>query len=178
MWTIRQNYTGQIVYAPDEGITEEFVDYIDINYLFHYSYLLVPKPYGSFKKEDLQYTGNAIHSGNVDPIFPTNITAVIGYSLLLSYVIDTMGYHDILQHNGIESSLKNVSSPLRQYYCYGEFLRNVMQITDLTKEVLRVRYPIVFEQPFDAIQHRIGGKLSDFPLSQQWNVSKIFGSHS
>ena len=123
---------------------------------------------GSFKRYDLQYVYIAVLSGNADQLFPTKITAVIGCSLLLRIVIDSKGYHDILQHNGIESYQKNVSSDLRQYYCYGEFLRNVLQITELTKEVMKVRYPIVFEQPFDAIQLRMGGKLSDYPLSQQW----------
>ena len=116
----------------------------------------------------MQYISNAIKSENVDRIFPTRITAVIGYCLLIRFMIDSAGYHVILQHNGIESYQKNVSSDLRQYYCYGEFLRNVMQITELTKEVMKVRYPIVFEQPFDAIQLRMGGKLSDIPLQQKW----------
>ena len=112
--------------------------------------------------------GKAIMSGNVDRIFPTRITAIIGNDLLIRFMIDSAGYRDILQHNGIESYQKNVSSYLRQYYCYGEFLRNVMQITELTKEVMKVRYPIVFEQPFDAIQLRMGGKLSDIPLKEIW----------
>ena len=116
----------------------------------------------------MQYINNAIKSGNVDRIFPTRITAVIGNNLIIRFMIDSKGYHDILQHNGITSYQKHFSSDLRQYYCYGEFLRNVMQITELTKEVMKVRYPIVFEQPFDAIQLRMGGKLSDIPLQQKW----------
>ena len=168
VWTIRQNYTGQIVYVPDEGIAKEIIDSIDIHYLLHYSYLLVAKPYGNYIKQDMQYVNNTIKLGEVYRLFPTRITAVIGNALLLRFVIDSIGYHDILQHNGIESYQKNVSSDLRQYYCYGEFLRNVMQITELTKEVMKVRYPIVFEQPFDAIQLRMGGKLSDIPLKQKW----------
>ena len=43
-----------------------------------------------------------------------------------------------------------------------------MRITDLTKEVMKVRYPTVFEQPFDAIQLRMGGRLSDVPISFQF----------
>ena len=172
MWTIRQNYTGQIVYVPDEGIAKEIIVFIDIHYLLHYSYLLVAKPYGNYIKQDMQYVNNTIKLGEVYRLFPTRITAVIGNALLLRFVIDSMGYHDILQHNGIESYQKNVSSHLRQYYCYGEFLRNVMQITELSKQVMKVRYPMVFEQPFDAIQLRMGGKLSDFPLSQQWLSEK------
>ena len=168
MWNIRQNYTGQIVYVPDEGIALEFVAYIDIDYLLHYTYQLVAKPNGKFKIQDLSYMYNAIESGNVDRIFPTRITAVIGNAFLLGFVIDSVKYHDILKHNGIESYQKNISPDLRQYYCYGEFLRKIMQINDLTREVMRVRYPMVFEQPFDAIQLRMGGKLSDFPLEQQW----------
>ena len=140
--------------------------------MLHYSYLLVAKPYGNYLIQDLQYINNAIKSGEVYRLFPTRITAVIGNALLLRFVIDSMGYHDILQHNGIESYQKNVSSHLQQYYCYGEFLRNVMQITELSKQVMKVRYPMVFEQPFDAIQLRMGGKLSDFPLSQQWLSEK------
>ena len=168
MWTIRQNYTGQIVYVPDEGIAKEIIDSIDIAYLLHYSYLLIPKPFGKFKRQDLRYINKAIKSGNVDRLFPTRITAVIGNDLLIRFMIDSAGYRDILQHNGIESYQKNVSSDLRQYYCYGEFLRNVMQITELTKEVMKVRYPIVFEQPFDAIQLRMGGRISDVPMKRIW----------
>ena len=168
MWNIRQNFTGQIIYVPDEGIAETIIDYIDIDYLLHYTYQLVAKPNGLFKIQDLHYMYKAIKSGNVDRIFPTKITAVIGNAFLLGFVIDSVGYHNILKHNGIESYQKNISPDLRQYYCYGEFLRNVMQITDLTKDVMKVRYPLAFEQPFDAIQLRMGGKLSDFPLEQQW----------
>ena len=43
-----------------------------------------------------------------------------------------------------------------------------MRITDLTKEVMKMRYPIVFEQPYDAIQLRMGGKLSDVPMPNQY----------
>ena len=172
LWTIRQNYTGQIVYVPDEGIVEEIVAYTDIDYLLHYSYLLIPKPFGKFKRQDLRYMGKAIRSGNVNRIFPTRITAVIGNDLLIRFMIDSAGYRDILQHNGIESYQKNVSSYLLQYYCYGEFLRNVMQITELSKQVMKVRYPIVFEQPFDAIQLRMGGTLSDFPLKEKWLTAR------
>ena len=141
---------------------------IDMDYLIHYCYLLVPKAVIEFIYKDLHYTYMAIKTGNVDQLFPTGITAVIGSDLLLRFVIDSVGYRDILQHNGIESFRKNISSYQRRYYCYGEFLRNVMQITDLTKEIMKLRYPIVFEQPFDAIQLRMGGRLSDFPLSQLW----------
>ena len=168
VWNIRQNYTGQIVYVPDEGIVEKIVDYIDINYLLHYSFLLVAKPYGKFKIEDLQYIINVINKGNDETLFPTGITAVIGNELLMKYMIDSLEYRDILQYNGIVSYKKRYSSFVLQYYCYGEFLRNVMQITDLTKEIMRVRYPIVDMQPFDAIQLRMGGSLSDFPLVQTW----------
>ena len=168
VWNIRQNFTGQIIYASDQGIVETIVDYIDINYLLHFSYLLVPKPFGKFKRQDLRYVNKAIKTGSVYKLFPTKITAVIGNSLLLSFVIDSVGYHDILQYYGIVSYQKSISSYLRQYYCYGEFLRNVMQITDLTKQIMRVRYPIVDTQPFDAIQLRMGGSLSDYPLKEQW----------
>ena len=112
--------------------------------------------------------GKAFRSGNVDRLYPTRITVVIGNNLLIRFMIDSAGYRDILQHNGIESYQKNVSSYLRQYYCYGEFLRNVMQITELTKEVMKARYPIVFEQPFDAIQLRMGGGISDVPMKRIW----------
>ena len=50
VWTIRQNYTGQIVYVPDEGIAKVIIDSIDIHYLLHYSYLLIPKPFGKFQE--------------------------------------------------------------------------------------------------------------------------------
>ena len=111
---------------------------------------------------------NVTKTGNAETLFPTGITAVIGNELLLKFVIDSVEYRDILQYNGIMSYNESYSSFVLQYYCYGEFLRNVMQITDLTKEIMRVRYPIVDTQPFDAIQLRMGGSLSDFPLVQTW----------
>ena len=111
---------------------------------------------------------NVTKTGNAETLFPTGITAVIGNELLMKFVIDSVGYHGILQYNGIVSYKKRYSPFVLQYYCYGEFLRNVMQITDLTKQIMRVRYPIVDTQPFDAIQLRMGGSLSDFPLVQTW----------
>ena len=141
---------------------------IDISYLLHYSYLLIPKPDGEYFYKDLRFTYLAFSKGTLDQIFPTRITAVIGNFLLLKFVINLKEYQDILLHNGIVSFQKRISSSLQQYYCYGEFLRNVMPITDLTKQIMRMRYPIVDTQSFDAIQLRMGGRLSDFPLDQQW----------
>ena len=99
MWTIRQNYTRQIVYVPDEGIAKVIIDSIDIAYLLHYSYLLVVKPYGKYQKQDMQYISNTIKLGEVYRLFPTRITAVIGNVLILRNVIDSVGYYDILQYN-------------------------------------------------------------------------------
>ena len=48
-----------------------------------------------------------------------------------------------------------------------------MQITDLTKEIMKVRYPIVDTQPFDAIQLRMGGRLSDYPLKNTWLTTSL-----
>ena len=172
MWNIRQNYTGQIVYVPDEGNLKGNGADIDLNYLLHYSYLLVAKPFGKFIHQDLHYIYNVIKTGVVDSIFPTRITAIIGNELLIKFVIDSVGYRDILENNEIKSFHKNVSSYLQQYYCFGEFLRSVMQITDLTKKIMRIRYPLVDSQPFDAIQLRMGGKLSDYHLDQRWLSQK------
>ena len=145
---------------------------VDINYLLHFCYFLVAKPYGEFIVQDMDYIRRMIVSGNVDRVFPTNITAFIGCALLLKFVIETKQYHDILRYNNITSYNKNITSKLREYYCFGEFLRNVMQITDLTQGIMKVRYPTVNSQPFDAIQLRMGGKLSDYPLNQQWLSKK------
>ena len=145
---------------------------VDINYLLHFCYFLVAKPYGEFLVQDMDYIKRMIVSGNVDRVFPTKITAFIGNALLLKFVIETKQYHDILRYNNITSYNKNITSRLREYYCFGEFLRNVMQITDLTQGIMKVRYPTVYSQPFDAIQLRMGGKLSDYPLNQQWLSKK------
>ena len=166
-WSIKQNYTGQIIFVPDEG-TYILQFSIDVNYLLHYSYLIVAKPVGEYIKKDMQYIRNMIITGNSSQVFPIPITAVIGNSLILGHVLKSKQYLDILQNNGIQSYNKNMSASHREYYCFGEFLRNVMQITELTKEIMKIRYPTVDTIPFDAIQLRMGGKLSDYPLEQQW----------
>lgn len=145
---------------------------IDINYLLHYSYLLVAKPTVEYIYTDMQYIRNMIFTGNSSRVFPTRITAVIGNALLLGYIINSAFYHDILKNNGIESYNAKLNFGLREYYCFGEFLRNVMQITELTKEIMKMRYPIVDTEPFDAMQLRMGGRLSDYPLQQQWLTRK------
>ena len=172
MWNIRQNYSGQIVYVPDEGKWNIISVDIDLNYLLHYSYLLVAKPYGKFRQQDLRYIYNVIITGVVDSIFPTKITAIIGNELLIKFVIDSVGYRDILLNNGIKSFQTNNSAYRKHYYCFGEFLRNIMQITDLTKNIMRIRYPLIDSQPFDAMQLRMGGRLSDFHLDQRWLSQK------
>ena len=47
-----------------------------------------------------------------------------------------------------------------------------MRITELTREVMKMRYPIVCEQPYDAIQLRMGGRLSDVPMPNQYLTMK------
>ena len=126
------------------------------------------KAYGEFVKRDLQVIKDFIMTGDERIGLPTGITAIIGYSHILRFIIDSQPYHSILLASGITGFQRNVSSHLKVYYCYGEFLRGIMQITDLTKEVMKVRYPIVFEQPYDAIQLRMGGRLSDVPMSNQY----------
>ena len=126
------------------------------------------KAYGEFVKRDLQVIKDFIMTGDERIGLPTGITAIIGYSHILRFIIDSQPYHSILLASGITGFQRNGSSHLKVYYCYGEFLRDIMQITDLTKEVMKVRYPIVFEQPYDAIQLRMGGRLSDVPMSNQY----------
>ena len=99
---------------------------------------------------------------------PTGITAIIGYSHILRFIINSQPYHSILLASGMTGFQRNVSSHLKVYYCYGEFLRDKMRITELTKEVMKMRYPIVFEQPFDAIHLRMGGGISDVPMKRIW----------
>ena len=126
------------------------------------------KAYGEFVKRDLQVIKDFIMTGDERIGLPTGITAIIGYSHILRFIIDSQPYHSILLASGITGFQRNGSSHLKVYYCYGEFLRDIMRITDLTKEVMKVRYPIVFEQPYDAIQLRMGGRLSDVPMSNQY----------
>ena len=153
-------------------VNNEKLSKIDINYLLHYSYLLVLKPVGRYLKQDMNYIKHMIMTGQDDHIFPTRITAIIGNALILRYIINSERYSEILINSGIVSHKKNISPYLRDYYCYGEFLRNVMQITVLTKEIMKVRYPMVETHSFDAIQLRMGGKLSDYPLTQRWLSNK------
>ena len=121
------------------------------------------KAYGTFIKTDLQRIKDFIMTGDERIGLPTGITTIIGYSHILRFIINSQPYHSILLASGMTGFQRSGSSHLKVYYCYGEFLRDIMRITDLTKEVMKMRYPIVFEQPYDAIQLRMGGRLSDVP---------------
>lgn len=137
---------------------------VDIQYLLHFSRLLVLRHGNSFT-ESVSYM---IRTGDDRIVFPTKISAFIGNSLILRHIINVQHYHDILQQSGITSYNKSLSPILKEYYCYGEFLRNVMEITNLTKEIMIIRYPLVYTENFDAIQLRMGGNLADYPLHESW----------
>ena len=126
------------------------------------------KAYGDHIRTDLQRIKDFIMTGDEQIGLPTGITTIIGYSHILRFILVSKPYHSILLASGITSFQRDVSSHLKVYYCYGEFLRDIMQITDLTKEMMKIRYPIVFEQPYDTIQLRMGGRLSDVPISFQF----------
>ena len=126
------------------------------------------KAYGDHIRTDLQRIKDFIMTGDERIGLPTGITTIIGYSHILRFILDSKPYHSILLASGITSFQRDVSSHMKVYYCYGEFLRDIMQITDLTKEMMKVRYPIVFEQPYDAIQLRMGGRLSDVPMPNHY----------
>ena len=145
---------------------------IDLKYLYHFSYLMVVKSYGPFIKTDLRYMKDLIMTGNEQIVIPTGITTFIGYSHILRFIIDSQPYHSILKASGITSFQKHISSHMKVYYSYGEFLRDIMQITDLTKEVMKVRYPMVFKEVYDGIQLRMGGKLSDVPMPNHYLTMK------
>ena len=127
---------------------------IDLEYLYHFSYLIVMRAYGGYIKTDLQRIKGFIMTGNEQIGLLRGITTIVGYSHILRFIINSQPYHSILLASGITGFQRNVSSHLKVYYCYGEFLRDIMQITDLTKEVMKVRYPIVFEQSYDSLQLR------------------------
>ena len=141
---------------------------IDLKYLYHFSYLMVVKSYGPFIETDLRYMKDLIMTGNEERVIPTGITTFIGYSHILRFIIDSQPYHSILKASGITSFQKHISSHLKVYYCYGEFLHDIMQITDFTKEVMKIRYPMVFNEVYDGIQLRMGGKLSDVPMPNHY----------
>ena len=145
---------------------------VDLEYLYHYSYLIIVKAISGYARKDLKQMRRFIASGDERIGLPTGITAIVGYSHILRFIISTQSYHSILLASGMTGFQRNVSSHLKVYYCYGEFLRDIMRITDLTKEVMKVRYPIVFEQPYDAIQLRMGGRLSDVPMPNQYLTMK------
>ena len=141
---------------------------IDLEYLYHFSYLVIVKNYGNYIKTDMPIIKDFIMTGDEQLVFPTGITTIVGYSHILRFIINVPPYHSILLASGMTGFQRNGSSQLKVYYCYGEFLRDIMQITDLTKEMMKVRYPIVFEQPYDAIQLRMGGRLSDVPMPNHY----------
>ena len=174
-WDIKQFFPQQVVFADDKG-SDEWIDqsmiWIDLEYLYHFSYLIVVKAYGNHIKTDLPIIKDFIMTGDERIGLPTGITTTIGYSHILRFIINSQPYHSILLARGMTGFQRNVSSHLKVYYCYGEFLRDIMRITDLTKEVMKVRYPIVFEQPYDAIQLRMGGRLSDVPMPNQYLTMK------
>ena len=130
------------------------------------------KAIGGYARKDLKRIRKFIATGDERIGLPTGITAIVGYSHILRFIISTQSYHSILLASGMTGFQRNVSSHLKVYYCYGEFLRDIMRITDLTKEVMKIRYPIVFEQPYDAIQLRMGGRLSDVPMPNQYLTMK------
>ena len=141
---------------------------IDLEYLYHFSYLIIVKNYGKYIKTDMPIIKDFIMTGDERLAFPTGITTIVGYSHILRFIINSQPYHSILLASGMTGFQRNVSSHLKVYYCYGEFLRDIMRITDLTKEVMKIRYPIVYKQPFDAIQLRMGGRISDVPMNRIW----------
>ena len=145
---------------------------IDLEYLYHFSYLIVVKALGDYIKTDLQRIKDFIMTGDERIGLPTGITTIIGYSHILRFIINSQPYHSILLARGMTGFQRNVSSHLKVYYCYGEFLRDIMRITDLTKEVMKIRYPTVFEQPYYAIQLRMGGRLSDVPMPNHYLTMK------
>ena len=105
---------------------------VDLEYLYHFSYLIVVKAYGNYIKTDLQRIKDFIMTGDERIGLPTGITTIIGYSHILRFIINTQPYHSILLASGITGFQRNGSLHLKVYYCYGEFLRGIMRITDLT----------------------------------------------
>ena len=59
------------------------------------------KAYGEFVKRDLQVIKDFIMTGDERIGLPTGITAIIGYSHILRFIIDSQPYHSILLASGI-----------------------------------------------------------------------------
>ena len=141
--------------------------YIDLNYLIHFSFLIVIR---GIKYKSNQYLGivkKAI-DGDYSKMFPTTITSIIGNSLLLSYIVNNPDYYQILNLIGMIEYKKNNSLSMKVFYSHGEFLQKVMIVSNVTKEVMNIRYPGVFEKKYDAIQLRMGGSLADYHIQQRW----------
>ena len=82
--------------------------YIDLNYLIHFSFLIVIR---GIKYKSNQYLGivkKAI-DGDYSEMFPTTITSIIGNSLLLSYIVNNPDYYQILNLIGMMEYRKNNS---------------------------------------------------------------------
>ena len=101
-------------------------------------------------------------TGNERIGFYTGIITFIVNTYILHFIINSEPNHFLLLASGIPDLQRNISFHLKVDHCYGELLRDIMQITDLTKEVIKTRYPIVFEQAYDAIQLRMGDGFQTF----------------
>ena len=141
--------------------------YIDLNYLIHFSFLIVIRGINHKSNQYLGIVKKAI-DGDCSEMFPTTITSIIGNSLLLSYIVNNPDYYQILYLIGMKEYKKNNSLSMKVFYSHGEFLQKVMIVSNVTKEVMNIRYPGVFEKKYDAIQLRMGGSLADYHIKQKW----------
>ena len=135
--------------------------------MIHFSFLIVIRGINHKSNQYLAVVKKAI-DGDYSKMFPTAITSIIGNSLLLSYIVNNPDYYQILNLIGMMEYRKNNSLSMKVFYSHGEFLKKVMIVSNVTKDVMNIRYPGVFETKYDAIQLRMGGSLADYHIQQKW----------
>ena len=124
LWNIKQIFDDQIIIVSDKGKNHSFIHsfYIDLNYLIHFSFLIVIRGINHKSNQYLGIVKKAI-DGDYSKMFPTTITSIIGFSLLLNYIVNNSDYYQILNLIGMKEYRKNNSISMNVFYSYGDFLK-------------------------------------------------------
>ena len=117
-------FDDQIIIVPDKGKNHSFIHsfYIDLNYLIYFSFLIVIRGINHKTNKYLGIVKKAI-DGDRSKMFPTTITSIFGFSLLLNYIVNNTDYYQILNLIGMKEYRKNNSISMNVFYSHGEFLK-------------------------------------------------------
>ena len=109
--------------------------YIDLNYLIHFSFLIVIRGIKYKSNQYLAIVKKAI-DGDRSKMFPTTITSIIGNSLLLSYIVNNPDYYQILNLIGMIKYMKNQLKNRNVIYVNEETLYSDTQVMNIDSVVI------------------------------------------